>query len=84
MKTALPPDAPTSPSKKARPGVGSSVAPLLRHATDDLLLLLLKTRAERLLPKGRKIFVCDRLERLPVAFEVRSPLYSPRPVSFMN
>lgn len=56
--------------KKARLGVGSSVAPLTRHATDDFMLVLAKTRVERLLPKGRKIYVAERTETLPQAFQV--------------
>jgi len=55
--------------KRARQGVGSSVAMLTRHATDDFILILAKTKVQRLLPKGRDIFVCERGESLPAVFE---------------
>jgi CBS domain-containing protein len=56
-------------TKKPRIGVGSSVTTLTRHATDDFALILSKTRVERLLPKGRKIYVAERTETLPQAFQ---------------
>jgi len=59
-------------TKKARLGVGSSVASFTRHASDDLTLALTKTKVERLLPKGRKIYAAERQETLPQVFEVRS------------
>ena len=42
----------------------------ITHATDDFALTLTKTDVERLLPKGRKIFLVERQDTLPQAFEV--------------
>jgi len=71
MKTARPEDTKLKEpqAKKARPGVGSSVATLTRHSTDDFALILIKTDVERLLPKGRKVYTVERQETLPEAFE---------------
>jgi len=55
--------------KKARTGVGSSVAELIRSETDDFLLVLNKTKAERLLPRGRQVITTDTSEELNLVFK---------------
>jgi CBS domain-containing protein len=55
--------------KKARTGVGSSVAELVRSETDDFVLVLTKTKAERLLPRGRQVFSTDTSEELSTVFK---------------
>jgi CBS-domain-containing membrane protein len=55
--------------KKARTGVGSSVAELVRSETDDFVLVLTKTKAERLLPKGRTVISTDTSEELSSVFK---------------
>jgi len=56
-------------AKRARTGVGSSVAELVRSETDDFVLVLTKTKAERLLPKGRHVIVTDTAEDLSQVFK---------------
>jgi CBS domain-containing protein len=56
-------------AKRARTGVGSSVADLVRSETDDFVLVLTKTKAERLLPKGRHVIVTDTSEDLSQVFK---------------
>lgn len=55
-------------NKKARTGVGTSVADLVRADTDDFVLVLSKTRVERLLPRGRSVISTDTAEDLPSVF----------------
>jgi len=55
-------------NKKARTGVGTSVAELVRADTDDFILVLTKTRVERLLPRGRSVITTDTSEDLPSVF----------------
>jgi CBS domain-containing protein len=55
--------------KKARTGVGSSVAELVRSETDDFVLVLTKTKAERLLPRGRQVISTDTSEELSNVFK---------------
>jgi len=49
--------------------VGSSVAELVRSETDDFILVLTKTKAERLLPRGRNIITTDTSEYLSAVFK---------------
>jgi CBS domain-containing protein len=55
--------------KKARTGVGSSVAELVRSETDDFVLVLTKTKAERLLPRGRQVISTDTSDELSNVFK---------------
>lgn len=56
-------------NKKARTGVGTSVAELIRADTDDFALVLTKTRVERLLPRGRAVITTDTAEDLQSVFK---------------
>jgi CBS domain-containing protein len=56
-------------NKKARTGVGTSVAELIRSETDDFLLILAKIKVERLLPRGRSVISTDTSEDLPSVFK---------------
>jgi hypothetical protein len=59
--------------KKQRLGVGSAVAKFVPGPADDFLLVLAKTKAERLIPTIGKIIVTTRQETLPVVLRVRVP-----------
>jgi len=56
-------------NKKARTGVGTSVADLIRADTDDFVLVLSKTKVERLLPRGRAVITTDTAEDLQSVFK---------------
>jgi len=56
-------------NKKARLGVGTSVAELVRADTDDFVLVLSKTKVERLLPRGRVVIITDTSEDLHSVFK---------------
>jgi CBS domain-containing protein len=56
-------------NKKARTGVGTSVAELIRSDTDDFLLVLAKIKVERLLPRSRTVITTDTAEDLPSLFK---------------
>lgn len=56
-------------NKKARTGVGTSVAELVRGDTDDFVLVLTKTKVERLLPRGRSVITTDTAEDLQSVFK---------------
>jgi len=56
-------------TKKARIGVGTSVAELVRTDTDDFVLVMSKTKVERLLPRGRAVITTDTAEDLQSVFK---------------
>jgi len=57
------------PSKKARTGVGSSVATFVPGEADNLILTLSKIKVERLLPRGRQVITSNTFETLPDVFK---------------
>jgi len=69
MKTTAPSEPRTTVNKKMRTGVGSSVAVTEHKETDQIILTLAQIKVERLQPKNRDIFSCERSDTLPVVFK---------------
>jgi CBS domain-containing protein len=63
------PDQANTPNKRQRTGVGTSVATTETKETDKFMLAATQIRVERLQPKTRKIFTCERSDTLPSVFQ---------------
>jgi len=61
---------PNTPNKRARMGVGTSVAAVDRKETDQFILCMTQIKVERLQPKTQKVVKCERGDALPTLFKL--------------